>query len=158
MPAALVHLSYRKFRGLVAESKGEVLPTAGDQATFRAELTETGVCFIPTSTGKPRTPSRAQIEPYLAKFNRHNSTAISAYAGHRNHSYVLTFFKLLLGQRRGAPLLDDGYGDHRRRQLAQVGTDAARPAAAGGPGSDDQPRATDSSRLLAEIVDRLRAV
>ncbi len=91
-------ISYTQFLTAVDANESEVLPTAGGNASFVATRTDQGVQFKPTSSGKPRKLSRAQIEPYLEIFNLTGSTTTSDYAIHRNPSYVLAFFKIIIGQ------------------------------------------------------------
>lgn len=89
-------ISYSQFLAAVDANKAEVLPTVGGRANFTAALTNRGVQFTPTSSGKPRPLSAVQIEPYLEYFNSTGSTTTTDYASHRNPSYVLAIFKIII--------------------------------------------------------------
>jgi predicted HNH restriction endonuclease len=102
-------ITYQKFIQAVQENDGEELATAGGQATFLLQRTKQGVAFTPKSSGKPRLLNRESVESYLVYFNRTQSTTTSDYSErHRNQSYVLAIFKLILGQQSDAPVIDDG--------------------------------------------------
>jgi len=103
-----LRLSYREFLKTADANDGEVLATAGGNATFKLERTQKGVCFTPLSTGIPRKLKREQIEPYIDRFNEDGSTTISDYSEHRNKSYVLAVIKLFIGQQPNALQIDDG--------------------------------------------------
>jgi hypothetical protein len=104
-------ISSQDFLKTAAENNGEVLATAGGQATFKLRVTQKGVCFTPLSTGKPRNLKPEYIEPYIERFNQTGSTTTSDYSEHRNPSYVLAIIKLWLGQRMKVPPPDDGKSD-----------------------------------------------
>ena len=102
-------ITYEDFIRAVQENDGEVLATAGGQATFLLERTKQGVSFTPESSGKPRQLNRESVERYLEFFNETQSTKTSDYSErHRNQSYVLAIIKLILGQQPNAPVVDDG--------------------------------------------------
>lgn len=90
-------ISYSQVRAAVNAHEGGDLLTAGGKRTFSARCTERGIEFTPTSTGKARPLSRAQIEPYIEYFNHTGSTRPSDYA-YLNHSYVPAIFKIIIGQ------------------------------------------------------------
>lgn len=107
--ASPMKIAYADFIEMVTENNGEVLPTVGGRATFRLNLTESGACFTPSSSGVPRQLNRESIERYLDYFNKTQSTTTSDYSErHRNQSYVLAIIKLWLGQQSKAALIDDG--------------------------------------------------
>lgn len=102
-------ITYEDFIRAVQENDGEVLATAGGQATFLLKRTKQGVSFTPESSGKPRQLNRESVERYLEFFNETQSTKTSDYSErHRNQSYVLAIIELILGQQPNAPVVDDG--------------------------------------------------
>jgi 5-methylcytosine-specific restriction endonuclease McrA len=105
-------ITYEDFIQAVQENDGEVLATAGGQATFLLERTNQGVSFTPESSGKPRQLNRGSVERYLEFFNKTQSIKTSDYSErHRNQSYVLAIIKLILGQQPNAPVVDDGINE-----------------------------------------------
>lgn len=102
-----MQISYDDVLQTIADNAGEVLATVGGNSTFTVDVTRSGVCFIPLSTGKPRPVKREDIELYLDRFKQTRSTKTTDYRDKRNASYVLSLINLLIGQQLDPSWRDD---------------------------------------------------
>jgi hypothetical protein len=96
-------ITYADFLQTAADNHGELLPTAGGQATFLLEIKDRRVCFTPSS-GTPRLLSEKTVQKYLNVYNENPTANTSAYTEKMHHaSYVLAIIQLWEAQREDAP-------------------------------------------------------